>query len=189
MSEPRGAFGEDGDFGAKLVAGREVVFGLAVFVDAFVFGNDAGDSFAFVNEGGAAELREKIYAGAFHQTAHPFHNFVEGDDIVAFVFERRRREREAEGRIFGEEKSGVIGDRSVEGRGIFVIGDEFGESFGIHDGAGELVGADFASFFEDVDIFGGERGGVGSGWGFVVFFDEVGEMEGAGEAGGACADD
>ena len=38
------AFGEHGDFRAQLVAGREVVFRLAVFVDAFVFGEDAGDA-------------------------------------------------------------------------------------------------------------------------------------------------
>ena len=39
-----------------------------------------------------------------------------------------------------------------------VIGDEFGKSFRIHDGAGELMSADFARLFEDVDIFGGEFG-------------------------------
>jgi len=47
------------------------------------------------------------------------------------------------------------------------------------------VGADFAAFFEDVDIFGGE---LGFGAGVVVFLDEIGEMQGAGEASGACAD-
>src|SRR5450755_2129881 len=97
------AFGEDGDFGAEFVAGGEVGFGLAVFVDAFVLGDDAGDSFAFVNERGAAELGEKIYAGGFDETAQPFHNFVEGDDVVAFIFKGRGRERETEGRILGEE--------------------------------------------------------------------------------------
>jgi len=44
-----GAFGEDGDFGAKFVAGSEVRFGLAVFVEAFVFGDNAGDAGPFVN--------------------------------------------------------------------------------------------------------------------------------------------
>ena len=48
------------------------------------------------------------------------------------------------------------------------------------------MGADFAAFFEDVDVFGGK---FGLGAGFVVFLDEVGEMESAGETGGACADD
>jgi hypothetical protein len=49
-----------------------------------------------------------------------------------------------------------------------------------------LVGADFAAFFEDVDIFGGEWG---LGAGVVVFLDEIGEMQGARKTGGACADD
>jgi hypothetical protein len=48
------------------------------------------------------------------------------------------------------------------------------------------VGADFAAFFEDVDIFGGE---LRLGAGVVVLLDEIGEMQGTGEAGGACADD
>ena len=100
--------------------------------------------------------------------------------------ERRRSDGKAEGGVFGEEESGGVGDGSVEGRGFFEVGDEFGEGFGIHDGAGELVRADFAAFFEDVDIFGGERG---LGAGVVVLLDEIGEMQGAGEAGGACADD
>src|SRR5580704_14692531 len=52
------AFGEDGDFGAEFVAGRVVVLGLTVFVDAFVFGDDTGDAVVFVDEFGAAELRE-----------------------------------------------------------------------------------------------------------------------------------
>ena len=82
------AFGEHGDFGAEFVAGSVVVFGLAVFVDAFVFGDDAGDAVVFVNQFGAAELREEIDAGFFDQAAEPFRDFVERDDVVAFVFER-----------------------------------------------------------------------------------------------------
>src|SRR5207245_3092980 len=43
------AFGEDSDFGAKLIAGRVVGFGLGVLVEAFVFGDDAGDALFIVN--------------------------------------------------------------------------------------------------------------------------------------------
>src|SRR5207245_1376993 len=56
------AFGEHGDFRAEFVAGRVVVLGLAVFVHAFVFGDDSGDALAFINQLRAAELREEIYA-------------------------------------------------------------------------------------------------------------------------------
>ena len=47
--------------------------------------------------------------------------------------------------------------------------------------------ADFAGLFEDVDIFGGERGSLCSRC--VVLLNQVGEMQRAGEARGACADD
>src|ERR1700722_11163386 len=76
-----GAFGEDGDFGAKFVAGGEVVFGLAVFVDAFVFGDDAGDAVAFVDQFPTGELGEEIYAFLFDEAAEPFDQFVEGNDV------------------------------------------------------------------------------------------------------------
>ena len=46
--------------------------------------------------------------------------------------------------------------------------------------------ADFAGLFEDVDIFGGKRGSFARGG---VFLNQVGEMQRAGEAAGAGADD
>ncbi len=48
------------------------------------------------------------------------------------------------------------------------------------------MSADFATFFEDVDIFGGE---FGLRAGVVVLLDEIGEVERAGETCGASADD
>ena len=39
---------------------------------------------------GAAELREEIDAGFFDEAAEPFRDFVERDDVVAVVLERRR---------------------------------------------------------------------------------------------------
>ena len=85
-----------------------------------------------------------------------------------------------------EEKSCVVGDGRVERRGFLEVGDEFGERFRIHDGAGELMGADFSSLFEDVDIFGGE---FRLRTRFVVLLDEVGEVQRAGQPCGSGADD
>ena len=85
-----------------------------------------------------------------------------------------------------EKEGRVVGDRRVERSGFFEVGDELGEGFGIHDGAGKLMGADFAAFFKDVNIFGGE---LGVGVRGVVLLDEVGEVEGAGQACGSGADD
>ena len=59
VSEPRGPSASTVTFARKLVAGREIVFGLAVFVDALVFGEDAGDAVLFVEQFPARELREK----------------------------------------------------------------------------------------------------------------------------------
>ena len=61
--------------------------------------------FAFVNELRAAELREEIYAGVFDQATEPFGDFVERDDVVAFVLEGRRSDGKAEGGVFGEERA------------------------------------------------------------------------------------
>jgi len=62
-------FGEDGDFGAEFVAGIEVGFRLAVFVETFVFGDDTGNAVPFVNELRAAEFLEDVHAGGFDQAA------------------------------------------------------------------------------------------------------------------------
>ena len=90
------AFGEDGDFGAKFVAGREVVFGLAILVDAFVFGDDAGDSIAFVNEFSASKFLEDVDSGGFDQSTQPFRNSAERNNVVSLVLKRRRCDREAQ---------------------------------------------------------------------------------------------
>ena len=65
-------------------------------------------------------------------------------------------------------------------------GTSSASAFGIHDRAGKLVGANFAAFFEDVDIFSGELGLGAAG---VVLLDEIGEMQRAAQSGGPCADD
>src|SRR2546429_6432207 len=88
------AFGKDGDFSAKFISGSKVVFGIAVLVDALVFGDDAGDSVAFVNEFGAAKFLEDIDAGGFHKPAEPFADFVQRNNVVALVLKRRRSRSE-----------------------------------------------------------------------------------------------
>ena len=118
-------------------------------------------------------MGEEIHAGFFDQFAQPFHQSVEGDDVVAFVLERRRRYGKTKRGALCEKQSGVIGYGSVQRGGLLEIGDQFGESFGIHDGAGELVSADFAALFEDVDIFRGKRRSACRRR-FVVLLDEIG---------------
>ena len=152
----------------KFVAGREVVLGLAVFVAAFVFGNYAGDGLAFVDQLRAGKLREDIYAGLLHETAEPLHQLVQRDNVIAVVPQRRRRDRQFPGAAGRQKIGGIIGDRRVERRRFRKIRHEFGQSAGIEHGAGELVRADFASLFENVDAFSRQLGFAAR---FVVLAD------------------
>ena len=181
-----GAFGEHSDFGAKLVAGREVIFRFAVLIHAFVFGEDARDSVFFVEKFAACELREKIHAFLFHQATEPFHEFVERDDVVAMILQRRRRDGQLVGVFFGKKVSGVAGDGRVERRGFFEVGNKFAERARVHDGAGKLVSANFARLLEHVDIFRGKRGRFLR---VVVQIEKIGKMQRAGEPGRPGTDD
>ena len=65
-------------------------------------------------------------------------------------------------------------------------GTKLRQRHGIHDRAGELVRADFAAFFQHVDIFRGEFRLRAAG---IVLLDEIRQVQGAGEAGRPCAHD
>src|SRR5712691_8200444 len=71
------AFGKDSDFRAQLVSWREVVFRLAVFVDALVFRDNAADSFSVINQFRAAKFLEDIDARRFHEGAKPLGHFAQ----------------------------------------------------------------------------------------------------------------
>jgi hypothetical protein len=70
-------FGQHGNFGAQLVAGREVGLGLATAIHSLIAGNDAGDSLAFVDELGAGKFGKDVDAGLLDQAAKPLYKFVE----------------------------------------------------------------------------------------------------------------
>ena len=63
---------------------------------------------------------------------------------------------------------------------------KFGECLGVHDGAGKLVRANFATFFENVNIFGGKLGLCPAS---VVLLDEIREIKCAAQPGRTGADD
>ena len=173
------AFGEHCHFCAQFVTGREIVLGLAVLVDAFVFGDDAGDAIAFVNQFAAAELCEKVYAGGFHQAAEPLGDFVQRNDVIAGVHKRRRSNRRAERGTFGKEQRGRISHRSIERSSFCEVRYQFSKRLRIHDRAGKLVRANFAAFFQHVNIL---RRQFGLGAGRGVRFDEIGKVQRTGES-------
>ena len=85
-----------------------------------------------------------------------------------------------------EEKRRVFGDRRIQRGRLLEIGNQFAQRLRIHDRAGKLVRADFAAFFQDVDILGGKLGLCA---GFVVLLNEIREVQRAGKPGGSGADD
>ncbi len=71
----------------------------------------------------AGKLGEKIHAFFLDQAAQPFHQFVERDNVVAVILQRRRSDGKLPRVIFGEVVGGVAGDRRIERRSFFEVGD------------------------------------------------------------------
>src|SRR5205823_9370527 len=116
---------------------REVVFGLAVLVDALVFGDDTGDAVALVNEFGTAKFLEDVDASGFDKAAEPFGDSAQRDNIVPLVLKRWRRDGKTQGGTFCEKQCGGIRDRRIQRRGLLKIGNELSKRFGDHDRAGK----------------------------------------------------
>ena len=138
----------------------------------------------------AAELREEIDAGFFHQAAEPFRQLAERDDIVPFVPERWRRDRHAQRGILREEERGIVRDGRIERRALLIIRHELSQRLWIHDGAGKLVRADLTAFLEDVDALRRKLRAAGRlRSGLVVFLDEIRQVQRASQPRRPRADD
>ena len=88
--------------------------------------------------------------------------------------------------LFGEKVGGIAGDGRVERSGFLEIRNQFAERARVHDGARKLMRADFAGFFENIDILRRKRRR------FVrlrVPFDQIREMQRARKARGSGTDD
>ena len=153
VSEPRGAFGENHDFGLQVVARLEIRFRLVLFVHAFVVGADAGDAIAVEEQFRAGEPGENRDAGFFHFAAQPLHKPVERDDVVAVIAQRRRRDGKLELAFLGEEVNRFFRNFGIERRFLLESGKQFAHGAGIEQRAGEAVLADLARLLEHVDIF------------------------------------
>ena len=86
------AFGEDGGLRADLGAGREVLAGRAVLVEAHVADLHAGDGAVVVEERlGRREAREHVDASRLCLRAEHRDDVAERDDEVAVIVHLRRR--------------------------------------------------------------------------------------------------
>src|SRR5438309_88485 len=76
---------QHGDLGADFITRREVVFGLSIFVPAFVLRNYASDAFALVNQLRTGELREDVDARLLRKSTEPLRQLAQRDDVIAVI--------------------------------------------------------------------------------------------------------
>ena len=130
------ALREDGDFGAEVVAGLEVGLGLTLLVDSLVVGANSGDvvflPVSLVEEQfGGGESGEEGDSGLLDLGGEPLHEFVDGDDVVAVVAQRRRHDGEFVLARPGEEIDGLLGDLGVDGGLGLEAGEELAHGAGV----------------------------------------------------------
>ena len=159
---------------------------MTLFVHAFVVGADAGDAAAIEEKFRAGESSEDGDAGLFHLAAHPLHETVERDDVVAMVAQRRRRDGKFELALLREKVDSFFRDFGVEWRFFLESGKKFAHGTRIKQRAGETVLADLAGFLEHVDVLFAE---LRVGMGGVVSIDQLRQAQCAGHTSGAAADD
>src|SRR2546428_11959587 len=73
------------DLGAEFITRREVVFGLSIFVPAFVLRDYARDALALVNQLRPGELREDVDARLLRKSAQPLRQLAQRDDVIAVI--------------------------------------------------------------------------------------------------------
>ena len=69
-----------------------------------------------VEDLGAGEAREEVHAGGLDLLGQPAHEAIEGDDVVAVVAERRRRDRKRDPAALGQEIDAILGDGNLDRR-------------------------------------------------------------------------
>jgi hypothetical protein len=103
---------------------------------------------------GRSEAGEDFHAQVFSLLGQPAGEVGQAQDVVAVVLRAlwQKDAGGAGGASLGQEAPGVVGHGLVErGAQFFPVGEEFGQRFGIHDGAAQDVGAGLAAFFQHDD--------------------------------------
>ncbi len=122
-------------------------------VDTFVVGTNTAHPFAVVEQLGAGESSEHSDPGFFQLAAHPFHKTVERDHVIAVIAQWRRRDRKFESSFLGEEINRFLADGSVERGFLLKTWQQLAHGARIEQSAGKAVLANFASLFQNVNIF------------------------------------
>ena len=104
------AFGENHDFGVQIVAGLEVGFSLAGLSTPLSSVRTPTTRSSSHQQFGAGEAGEDGDAGFLHFAAQPLHEAVQGDDIVAVIAQRRRRDGQLEFAFLRQEINRFLAD-------------------------------------------------------------------------------
>ncbi len=119
------AFGENGDFSVEIVTRLEVGLRMAFLVHTFVIGLNAGNAVAVEKQFRACESGEDRNAGLFDLAAQPLHEAIQGDDVIAVIAQRGRRDGQLELALFGEKVNGLFRHLGIERGFFFESGKEF----------------------------------------------------------------
>src|SRR5208282_4690133 len=120
------------------------------FVDALVVGADANDAIAigglFVEQFRSGKRGENRDSRLFYLACEPLHETVDGDDIVAMILQRRRRDRELVMILAGEEVNRFFVDLGVEWRFALESGKQLFHGSRVEESAGKTMLPGFARF-------------------------------------------
>ena len=135
---PPAAFGEERVFGAQLDAGLMIGRRPAVPAQPHVAGGDALDrAVSVVQDLGRGEAGVDLRPQGLGLGAQPAAQDAQADDVVAAVF-HLRRDGQADGAAFGEQKEPVLARRRVQRRAtVLPLRDQLVQRAGIEDGAGK----------------------------------------------------
>ena len=192
------AFAEDGALRQQVGASLENAFGRSVGIHALVAELYADDRFIFVKHFLSRKRGQCVHARGRELLAQPLHQLAQRHDEVAVVVHLRRHQGEFEGALAREEVHALALHLALDGRALGLeVRDQLGQRLGFHDRAGQGVIAQVGGLLDDRDHHVHAQGflvdGIARlfalGHGGVVLGNEVGQVEGAGEPGGAAADE
>ena len=185
-----GALGQHGGLGGDVGARLEVAQRVAVLAAALVARADAAHGPVLDQQLRGRRLGEDVGAGLLGLLGQPARELGDRDDVVAVVAERRRRRLERQGPVGAQHPvDRVLGDLAV-GRPVLglEIGEELLEPRRAHHRAGQVVGAAHLALLDDRHRHLAEAlHDVGPTHPLVG--QQLQELVGARQAGGAAADD
>src|SRR6185312_7314747 len=145
------AFRQHRDARMDVRAGGEVGARRAVFLQAHVAAAHADDLAALDERDRGAEAGEYVHPQAFRLGGEPGAEGAQGDDEVAAVVHLRRRGQSLAAGL-GQQYELILGGGHADGRRVLApIRQQPVHGDGVHDAAGEDVGAHLGALLQDAD--------------------------------------